>query len=1027
MNKVPWVIILPVLLCGPLNVYPQSDALIVERLTTAHGLSHSGITSIVQDSTGFLWIGTEHGLNRYDGHQFKTFGTGRGDSSGLANGDVKSLCVDPSGILWVGTARGLYRYDPIREGFVAAAGALRRASINVVAVDSSGTLWIGAVTGLARYTPDTREVALITQGNSPDSLRANNVLAVHVDHRDNVWIGTHRGLQRLGHGRTRFEDADLTRGESSSDEPAIISLYRDRLSFLWVGTILGVNVIDLSGPSPTARSFLSPPLLRHSMITGITEDKWGVIWLATAGGGLHSLSRAEAQTLRNGSALKSPPMHYRHSPLNTSSIPHDKVRSVFEDKSGGLWIGTVDGVGHSDNDGGRFRRYVYDPASPKGLPSSLVTSVCQDAKGTIWIGTADGIARADSTLGLVESVEADSMIDIAAFHQDRRDMLWVGTWHGLWRFDPRTRTSRRYHNDPANQNSLSSDVVISIAEQPEGILWFGTYGGGLNRYDVATGRFTRFMHSEQDSMSLTDNTVFGIHAGKENRLWIGTRNGLNLYNTHDNRFMRSASGAQAWGTSGLAVGPIKEENDTVWAGTASGLHKLVLLPGTAPSLLSSEVYRTGEGLPGEMVTSLSFDNEGSLWMGTNNGIARLDRSLGQIRSFGPADGCQAVFCSNNASVLTRGGEVIVGAQNGLYRFDPRALRQNRFIPPVVITGFRKFNRDVTLDSSITSLRSIVLNHDEKVISFQFAGLSFVRPARNQYAYLMEGFDKSWTYCGTTHDVTYTNLDPGEYLFRLRAANNDGVWNETGAALSITILPPFWKTWWFQLLVFAAIAVLVYAVYRYRLNRVLELERLRLRIASDLHDDIGSNLSSIALSSQMILRDPSVSGSLRERLGRIAGTARHTADSMRDVVWMINPGNDDLDDMVLRMKDVASQLLQNITYTFSAPTGVLSQSIELEAKRNVYLVYKEILNNIVKHAHASSVSIEIRKSDDQIAIAITDNGKGFQPEDSQRGNGLRNLKSRMGAIGGTLEVTSAPGKGTTVRASFDSRKSVMEKR
>jgi hypothetical protein len=375
----------------------------------------------------------------------------------------------------------------------------------------------------------------------------------------------------------------------------------------------------------------------------------------------------------------------------------------------------------------------------------------------------------------------------------------------------------------------------------------------------------------------------------------------------------------------------------------------------------------------------------------------------------------------------RNGELFFGTYNGLMRFLPRNLRDNPYIPQVAITEFSKFNRQVQLDSSISHLQRIVLDYDDKVFSFEFAGFNFFRPEKNGYAYMMQGFDSGWVYCGIKNEATYTNLDPGEYVFRVKASNNDDVWNEAGASLQVIILPPYWQTWWFRLLAILAMTAAIYGVYRYRLAKLLEVERLRLRIASDLHDDIGSNLSSIALSSRLMLRDTSLSSHVRSQLDRIANTARRTADSMRDVVWMINPENDELDNMVLRMKDIAANLLQDIPYTFSAPRDGLSNSIGLEVKTNIFLVYKESLNNIVKHSCATAVDIEVLKSNGSIVITIRDNGVGFNTRTPTTGNGLKNFQRRVDAVNATLIIASEPGKGTVVTVSFGSRKGVMDKR
>jgi signal transduction histidine kinase len=354
-----------------------------------------------------------------------------------------------------------------------------------------------------------------------------------------------------------------------------------------------------------------------------------------------------------------------------------------------------------------------------------------------------------------------------------------------------------------------------------------------------------------------------------------------------------------------------------------------------------------------------------------------------------------------------------GGTNGFVRFHPDSVHDNLDVPPVFITTFKKFYKDAELDSAITEKRAVELSYRENVFSMEFAALDYIHPERNQYAYKLEGLDKEWVYCGTRREATYTSLDPGTYTFRVKGSNHDGVWNEAGASLTVIVNPAFWQTFWFKAGVALLFAAVLYTLYRYRLSRLLELQRFRLRIADDLHDEIGSELSGIALESDLIARQLQAETPQHLRLTTIGRSIRAAADNLRDVVWVVNPELDTVQDLVARMRAIASKMLAGHQVTFESSTSPSWSSLDLEVKRHVLMMFKEMLNNILRHASATHVQIELNFKEKHLQLRVKDDGVGFTPSSPSTGRGLASLRSRAAAIGGKFTLESKPGSGTHV--------------
>jgi signal transduction histidine kinase len=413
------------------------------------------------------------------------------------------------------------------------------------------------------------------------------------------------------------------------------------------------------------------------------------------------------------------------------------------------------------------------------------------------------------------------------------------------------------------------------------------------------------------------------------------------------------------------------------------------------------------------------DEQDNLWLSTNHGLVKFDTRRGKFQSYDVNDGLQSNEFNTGAYFQNQSGEMFFGGVNGFTVFHPAQIQNNPYRPPVVLTAFKKFDKAAELDSAIAAIKCLELSYKENFFAFEFAALDYTAPEKNRYAYRLEGFDRNWVEAGARRYASYTNLDPDAYVFRVKGSNNDGLWNETGAAVKIIITPPIWKTWWFRILAASSIIGLLGLIYRYRVNRLLEMERLRVRIASDLHDDIGATLTKISLHSELIQEsaDPDeVRGSLR----KIGAMSRELVTTMSDIVWSIDARNDTLGNLVDRMRDFATGVLsvQTTAIDFHCAGLDMQKKLPVNFRQNIYLIFKEAINNIAKHAEASHVDVEIKNINGHFNMAIRDDGKGWRENDYTKlsGHGLRNMKMRAARIGGDLNISRNGGCTVSLTAS-----------
>ncbi|MBP1656620.1 MAG: signal transduction histidine kinase [Bacteroidetes bacterium] len=1019
-----------------------------ERLGIEHGLSNNCVFTIHQDIRGFMWFGTEDGLNRYDGYQFTVYRHNSRDSQSISINNVPQLFEDRSGTLWIcgpsgndlnrfdragerftpylpniyvssiyedahGTlwfptfGKGLFRYDKATAAFVRYSVANDTlAAICGNPVDDDRTLFIGTSHGV--FTFDQREGTSAHLEGGPSGA----VTAILGDRAGRVWIGTREGLYSYNCATKICSQYPFGRqiAQNPGDNDVEL-LYEDREGVLWIG-IAGAGIAMFDPLTGKYRHF--PDVGYKATWTDehpICEDRAGMLWVITRGRGLQKYDR------RTGSFST-----YLNDPRDEHSLSTNLVNAVYEDRSGTLWIGTWGGgLSKIDPAQKAFHHYTFNPSAQKGLTDNVVSGFAEDHSGVLWITTTGGLTKFDRSTELFTHYRNDpkdpgslSTNSTEVVLEDREGSLWVGTsGHGLERLDPSRKRFTHYMHDPQKPGSLGSNDVLSLCEDKTGGLWIGYAGndGLLDRLDLHSGTVAHYKSNRLDSSSFWGGVVWAIYEDTQGYIWICSGvGGLNKFDRQTGSFSHyHYDPNNPSSLRNYSVRSFHEDgNGTLWVGTVAGLNKFDRSRGTFVR------YSVQDGLESDHLGAILHDNHGCLWMSTSRGISKFDPRTTVFRNYNEDDGVSIHPFMTQTGCRTRNGEMYFGGVNGFVRFHPDSIADNPYVPPIVITKFLISDTLATLDTVITEKKRITLSHEEDSFAFEFASLNYTKPAKNQYAYQLEGFDKDWIYCGTRRYASYTNLEGGSYVFKVRGTNNDGKWNEAGTSISVRILPPYWQTWWFRLLVAIVVIALVALAYNYRVARLLEMERLRVRISSDLHDEIGSNLSAIALQSDMLRSAVSMGDKGNDRLMEISRSARQMANDLRDIVWTINPGLDRLNDMVDRMRIIASTMLGGISYSFRGQAGTATDRLEMEFRRNILLMYKEVLHNIQKHARATEVRILINEDPECFTFTIEDNGVGFDTAIPSSGNGLNNLKRRASSIGATLEIVSAPEGGTRVK-------------
>jgi two-component sensor histidine kinase/ligand-binding sensor domain-containing protein len=852
------------------------------HLPIHRGLSQSIVKGIMQDRRGFIWFATEDGLNKFDAYDIRVMRNDPKNDKTLSYNDITAICQDGSGIIWCGTFNGglngldpvsgkITRYlaEPENEDWLASN------NISSILEDKSGNnIWIGTEGGLARYDKKLGKFQTFKHHpDDPSSLSHDAILTVFIDRSGIVWVGTRNGLDRFNDKTGNFSRYGFDAvGRSGQSGDAVTAISEDHGGRLWIGTEnSGLKRSDKQKEQFAA--FKNNPGNKTSLsddhIKALFTDHEGVLWIGTKYGGL---DRLDPEAQESASPVFS---RYQHDPFNPNSLTSDEIQSLHEDNAGTLWVGTYGGgVNFINRTKKDFLHYNNDPRNKNSLSHNIVWAIHEDDDGILWIGThGGGLDRLDRGQNLythfrTAANDPNSISNdlVRVIIPDVSGHLWIGTnGGGLNYFDEKSGRFVRYMADPAHPHGLSHNEIRALYLDKAGYLWIGTHGGGLDKFDVKSGLFTQYRSDPRNPNSLGNNFIRTIYedpdeAGKI--LWIGTEGGgLNRFDREKGTFRRYIFDPDH--PQGLDSNYIfsihKDKKGVLWLGTfGGGLCRFERKTGTFRS------YSIAKGLPSEAVYGILEDERENLWLSTNNGLAKFNPRAETFKNYFIENGLQDNEFNGGAFFKSARGEMFFGGINGFNAFFPENIRDNPFIPPVVLTDIQLSNRSVAigqkvdgkpfLEKSITETDKITLSHKQKVVSFSFAALNFIAPENNQYAYMLEGLDTDWNFIGNRRFVTFTTLPQGDYTFKVKGSNNDGIWNEAGISLKITVQPPFWKTNWFRVLLLLGAAVLIFGFYRWR---ILSIESSKRKLAGQVlerTEQINRQKNTLSATNQKMLEE-----------------------------------------------------------------------------------------------------------------------------------------------------------------------------
>ena len=1016
--QVPQAHVNPILTKLPIH---YSSDIRFTLISTDDGLSQIRVSSIVQDNLGFMWFGTEHGLNRFDGYTFKVFVHEAKDPNSLSGVNILFLFKDRDGELWIETEQALDCFDPKTESFTHYPVPF----VKYISQDRHGILWLSTARGLYHLDRASGNIGVFTHDASdPLSLRSNDVRSAAEDRTGRFWVAEPGGIEEFdresGHVKLYVPIQNPSRD---------FSFFEDRSGAFWIfyASGNGLACFDRETKALTYYSFsgnsASPTAI--SGVIAMLEDRQGDLWLATQGSGLLRLDREHRRFIG-----------YRFTVGAPNGLAEDRITTLFEDREGSIWVALL---------GKGIQRFEPKPPifhtigdlGETGNPNESIGCFFEDSRGNKWIGTHLAVYRIDpsgkrSTIALMKP---GIPLDATNIIEDRSGLIWIGTFNnGLFRLDPKTRHFKQFRHDPNDPSSLSTDDLGHLLVDRDGTLWAATWDG-LNRFEPETERFTVF-RADSGNRALV---YLSIAEGREHDLWLGTYGfGLQHFDSRSGQF--TIFNDRNSGLSNNQIDFIRFTRDgKMWVATQNGLNEF------DPATRRSTVFGVREGLASSAISGLLEDRRGRLWMSTDKGISSFDPSTSVFRNFSTADGLPGPDMSGwGACLRSESGQMFFSGFSGATFFFPEAVSETGHAPQTVITEFRLFRsaqahtKQSAANPVISYASKIIIPHNQNMFSLTFAALAYSNPRANRYRYMLQGLDNSWNEVGSDgRTVTYTSLSAGTYRFRAQGATVSSQWSDPGAELQIVILPPWYQTTWFYTLCVLASLSLLWAVYQLRLHQLhrqfnIKLEARvneRTRIARDLHDTLLQSFNALLLrfqaASDLHCARPDEAKLV---LDSTIDQAAQALIEGRDAVQQLRSTTPVTNDLVCAIGSLG-QALAGDGSNRDAP----ALHIEVEGtprdllpitRDEVYQIAGEALRNAFRHAQARRLEVEIRYDTRQLRLRIRDDGMGIDPQllnaDGQSGHfGLRGMRERAQLLGGQLTIWSEMDSGTEVDLSIPS--------
>jgi len=999
----------------------EGSGLRFRRLSTADGLSQTRVDQIVQDDRGFIWFGSQYGLNRFDGYEFKVFVHDPRNANSLSGVFVTALFKDRSGALWVGCNQFLDRFDPRTETFTPI-GRFGGAVVHI-SQDRNDTLWLATEDGLYSLDPTTGKITRFgaTQNDSA-GLPTQVVTWTGHDRSGGFWVGTTEGLERFdpSTGHVTYH-VPIGHGVPFRQGLAV-SFFEDRQGLFWITYHLanGLALLDRQSNTLTQYSFYKrePSASAATGVMGILEDSDGDLWLGSFGIGLLRFDRQRRVFV-----------HYGNRPGDPQSIAEDKVIALFQDRDGNIWTGLhTKGPNVFARSASMFETFKHEIGNPNSLGTDFVSAIYEDSSGSLWIGNDEGLNRIDRATGsrALRTMGLGPKPTVITITQDHSGLIWFGTYgHGLVAFDPKTGHSKFYRHVPSDPKSLSSDSVYRVLVSRSGVLWVGT-GDGLDRYDAQTDSFTVY---KVDWNSADAQVYLSMAEDTDGKIWLGTHHsGLHRFDPATGQFTVYKSEPHDKSTlpDNAVASVLLSRTGVVWAGTENGLARL------DPATGRFTAYDALDGLAGNAIACILEDGSGMLWISTNQGLSRFDPSARTFINYSELDGLPGNDLSGwNTCYESPRGEMFFGGFPGAVAFFPERLADPPGSPAVVLTDFKLSGKSVPIASdspltqSITYTEGITLSHAQNMFSITFAGLDYLSPQTTRYRYRLVGLEQQWNEVGSDQrHATYTALPAGRYTLRVQAARSRGPWNK-GATLAIEILPPWWETWWLRTIAGLIIMLAAWLFYRLRIRQVSRQltirmeERLdeRTRIAQELHDTVLQGLASASLQLEVADRQIAGDATAKPVVQRVSQLLRHLSDESRQTVRGLRLRQSEEENLERALTQISKDLAAPRKVKYQVVVEGTPRSLRPLVRDEIYRIGGEALANAFSHARASTVETVLEYGRDHFRLLIRDDGRGIDPEVLKGGReghfGLSGLRERASRIGARLKIRTAPGAGTEI--------------
>lgn len=1013
-----------------------------QKISIDEGLAQSVVNVMAQDQMGFIWFGTQDGLNRYDGYHFQVYKPDPNDPSSLSDAWITALLADTDGSIWVGTTQGgVNRYDPQTGKFTRYqhnpddTSSITEGKILSIYRDQQSNLWVSTSDGLNRFESSTNTFThLLKDEKSPASINSNMVSTIFQDSSGRLWFGTDEGLNLYDPANKNF-----SRSFSASDDPGtlsdniVFSMAEDRNANLWVGTSKGLNKFD-----PASGKFIrylhdpnDPNSLGFNKINDLWVDSDNILWIATNEG----LDRYDPSADQFS--------HYRNDRLLQNSLSTDVVFSILEDREGMLWFGTWGGgVNKYDRAQNQFAFYRNDPKNPDSLNSDSVFPIFADQDGIVWMGIFNnGLERFDPATGIFTHYDNDpnnpdslNGLNVWSIARDKEGFLWLGTDMGLDQFDEQNKNFIHHTFDKNDPGSINADYVDTVYVDRADNIWIGTENG-LDRYDRETEKFIHYS-KPGDEEHKTPTDISRISEDHLGNLWINTTSvGLYYFDVQTNvfkHFIHETKNPNSL-ASDITLWAYEDAQNLVWIATAGGgLNKY------NPAEETFTRYTEQQGLANNFLYCVVPDDEGFLWMASNYGVSRFDPTGKIFRNYTAEDGLQSNEFNSYACARANDGSLYVGGLSGFNHFIPKEILPGTYQPPLVVTSLTSEGKPVSINTSPEMIRTVTLKSPQNSFEFEFAALSFSKANKIQYSYKLEGFDSGWYYAGENRTGRYSNLPGGKYTLRVKAANAEGVWIENEIAVKVTVIPPFWQTWWFYSLAALTLIAGVFGTYRYRVHnveiqkrelerqvneRAKEIERLfektkdlaileeRNRLARDLHDS--AKQKAFAALAELGTARSLFNGSKEKSVKHLQEAETLVGEVIQEITFLIQ----EIHPAALKEKGLASTLREYV-FEWSNRTGIHvdlkiegEQRLSLEIEQALYRSIQEALANVTRHSAANSVSIVLIIQQSDVNVSVSDNGRGFELNRTPNGMGLRSIRERVESVGGRFNIESTAGQGT----------------